>query len=78
MGVVMVEWPWKSRKARIEEGWNKVRTAVEAGKAEHQAVLELADKISQDGTPKRQAYLKVLEEFMDRKRGLNGQLPPLV
>ena len=77
MGVAMVDWPWKSRKARIEEGWNKVRTAVEAWKAEHQAVLELADKINQEGTPKRQAYLKVLEDFMDRKRGLNEQFPPI-
>ena len=77
MGVVMVEWPWKSRKARIQEGWEKVRTAVEAGKAEHQAVLELAEKRSEGAVSKREAYAQVLEELLNRKRGINEHFPPL-
>lgn len=77
MGVVMFNWPWKSRKARIEEGWDKVRTAVEAGKAEHQAVLDLAEKRSESVGSKREAYAQVLEELLNRKRGLNEHLPPL-
>ena len=75
MGVVMFNWPWKSRKARIEEGWDKVRTAVEAGKAEHQAVLEIAEKRASEIGSKRTAYSEVLEEHLNRKRGLHEQLP---
>ena len=76
MVAIMVNWwPFGARKKRIEEGWQKVRMAVEAGRAEHKAVLEIAEKLAKN-EPKRQAYTTVLEEFMNRKRGLHEHLPP--
>lgn len=65
-------WPWNRRKARLEQGREKVIEAAMAARQEREAVLQLAEKRVEEGMPRREAYASVLNDFIERKRGSNG------
>lgn len=66
----MARWLW-GRKARRERGWEAVEAVAQAARATGEASVQLAERLEQEGMARHEAYSTVLQDFIDRKRGVN-------
>jgi hypothetical protein len=69
-------WPFKTRRQRIADDWEKVQESLQAAEADRKALIEMAEKrAAEAGITRREAYSEMLTALLNRKLSNGNPYP---